>query len=306
MGKISVVINTLNEEENLPRAIASVKSFADELVVVDMHSTDSTVEIAKKAGAVVFDHEKTGYVEPARNYAIGKATGDWILILDADEEVSSSLEKKLLEIVKDPKADYFRLPRKNMVFGKWIKNSRWWPDYNIRFFKKGTVTWNELIHSVPLTTGDGADLADDEKYALVHHNYTTIGKYIERMNRYTDVQSRGLIKNGYKFVWWDVISKPLGEFLSRYFVGEGFRDGLHGLVLALLQAFSEMIVVLKVWEDEGFKEQQVTLSQFEKRLAVAHDEYRWWSMEMMIRKLGFIKSLPLKLYRKVTIKNEQS
>ncbi len=95
MDKISVVINTLNEEENLPRVLASVKNFADEIVVCDMHSEDGTVEIAKKAGAKVYKHKRIGYVEPARNYAISKTTGEWILILDADEQVPKALIKEL-------------------------------------------------------------------------------------------------------------------------------------------------------------------------------------------------------------------
>src|SRR3989344_3276878 len=137
MPKISVVINTLNEEANLPRALASVKSFANEIVVVDMMSDDKTVEIAKKAGAKVYEFKRVGYVEPARNFAISKAEGDWIFILDADEELTASLSRELSKIAKNGSADYVRVPRKNMIFGKWVEHSRWWPDYNIRFFKKG-------------------------------------------------------------------------------------------------------------------------------------------------------------------------
>ncbi len=157
MGKLSAVINTLNEEKNLPRAIASVKGLVDEIVVVDMKSDDETVGVAKKLGAKVYEHPRANYVEPARNFALGKANGEWVLILDADEEISEFLAKKIKEIIAKPRADYFRLPRKNIVFGKWLKYSRWWPDYNIRLFKKGKVLWTEVIHSVPLTTGRGLD-----------------------------------------------------------------------------------------------------------------------------------------------------
>ncbi len=119
----------------MPRAIVSVKKLASEIVVVDMHSDDDTQKIAKKLGAKVFTHKRTGYVEPARNFAIGKATGEWILILDTDEKVSKILADRLKQIsADDNSADYYRLPRKNIIFGKWIKHSRWWPDYNIRFF----------------------------------------------------------------------------------------------------------------------------------------------------------------------------
>ena len=117
MGKISVVINTLNEEKNLPRAIKSVKDWVYEVVVVDMHSDDSTVELARSLGARIFNHKKMGYVEPARNYAITKAKGDWILVLDADEEIPGRLASKLKALAQESEASYYAVPRKNIVFG---------------------------------------------------------------------------------------------------------------------------------------------------------------------------------------------
>ena len=304
MAAISVVINTLNEEENLPRALASVKNLADEFIVVDMHSTDKTVDIAKDFGAQVYSHEKTGYVEPARNFAIDKATKEWILILDADEEVSDSLALKLKQIVKNPQADYYRLPRKNINFRRWIKNSRWWPDFNIRFFRKGTVSWSEIIHSVPMTTGKGLDLPAEEKYAILHYNYTSISKYIERMNRYTDVQARVLLQKEYKFVWRDLIRKPLQEFLSRYFAGEGYKDGLHGLSLALLQAFSELTLYLKIWQSEQFKPEALDVRELSKEAKRAKRQLDWWIIDALTKSEGFLASLPKRIYRRIFLGNE--
>jgi (heptosyl)LPS beta-1,4-glucosyltransferase len=304
VAAISVVINTLNEEENLPRALASVKNLADEFIVVDMHSTDKTVDIAKEFGAQVYSHEKTGYVEPARNFAIDKATKEWVLILDADEEVSDSLALKLKQIVKNPQADYYRLPRKNINFRRWIKNSRWWPDFNIRFFRKGTVSWSEIIHSVPMTTGKGLDLAAEEKFAILHYNYTSISKYIERMNRYTDVQARILIQKEYKFIWRDLIRKPLQEFLSRYFAGEGYKDGLHGLSLALLQAFSELTLYLKIWQSEQFKPEAVDVRELSKEAKRAKEQLDWWIIDALTKSEGFLASLPKRIYRRIFLGNE--
>lgn len=276
MAGISVVINTLNEEKNLPNAISSIKSIASEIVVVDMYSEDDTVEIAKKYGAKVFEHKKTGYVEPARDFAISKATNDWILILDADEEVTKSLVNKLKEIIKNPKADYYRLPRKNMIFGKWMKHTRWWPDYNIRFFKKGYVSWSEEIHAVPITQGEGADLSVKEESAIIHHNYDSVDKYLERMFRYTKVQSEMLLKNGYVFKWQDLIEKPLNEFLGRYFVGEGYKDGIHGMAISLLQGFSELTIYLRVWEKQGFDEREVSKKELKAEFEKAIKDFKWW------------------------------
>ncbi|HBL51760.1 MAG: hypothetical protein A3D24_01700 [Candidatus Blackburnbacteria bacterium RIFCSPHIGHO2_02_FULL_39_13] len=288
MGKISVVINTRNEEENLPRAIASIKNFAGEIVVVDMESTDRTVEIAKKAGAKVYSHKPTGIVEPARNFAIKKAKGDWILILDADEEITKELADKLKEIVSDENsADYYRIPRKNIIFGKWIKHARWWPDYNTRFFKKGKVVWSEIIHSVPETHGKGLDLQDSEDIALLHNNYKSIDQYISRMNVYTSEQAK-LVNKDYTFLWSDLIKKPVGEFLSRYFAGQGYKDGVHGLVLCMLQAFSEFVLYLKVWQAQKFEEQSVKLPDLVSAVKDVGSELHYWQADALVRESGGI------------------
>jgi (heptosyl)LPS beta-1,4-glucosyltransferase len=274
---ISVVINTLNEEKNLPHALASVKGFADEIVVVDMYSDDDTVVIAKSAEAKVFEHKRVGFVEPARNFAIEKATGDWILILDADEEIPHPLISILKNISDDPKsADYYVLPRKNIIFGKWIKHSRWWPDYNIRFFKKGHVSWSEIIHSVPVTNGKGADLTAIEENAILHNNYTSVDQYIERLNRYTTYKAPILIKGGYKFSWMDLIKEPVSEFVGRYFQGGGYKDGVHGLALALLQAFSELVLYLKIWQEEKFWERSIAIPNVVKEIKSAQKEINYW------------------------------
>ena len=288
MGKISVVINTLNEEKNLPRALASVKSFADEIVVVDMKSDDKTVEIAKKAGAKVYQHKRIGYVEPARNYAISKATGEWILILDADEQAPKTLVKELKKIVQKPKADYYRLPRKNIIFGKWIKHSRWWPDYNIRFFRKKFVSWSEIIHSVPITQGKGLDLQAREDIAIIHYHYDSIEQFVERMNRYTSEHAKLRIKDGYKFKWQDLIRKPTEEFLGRYFSGEGYKDGTHGLALASLQAFSELVLYLKIWQKKGFEEGKTQIKEAIKEMKDAETDIHYWQADALLKSSGGI------------------
>ena len=302
MSKISVVINTLNEEKNLPLAIASVKGFADEIVVVDMESSDRTVEVAKRLGAKVFSHKKVGYVEPARNYAVSKAKGNYVFILDADEEVSPGLVKKIKKIVHPPGhprggrvdssggsavADYYRIPRKNIIFGKWIKHSRWWPDYNIRFFKKGFVSWDEVIHSIPMTKGKGTDLPEKEEYAIIHNNYSSIEGYLERMSRYSQVESGEMMKGGYVFSWKDLINKPSNEFLSRFFAGEGYKDGIHGLALALLQAFSQLVLYLKVWQKQGFDQKELPKKEIKSELVKALKDIKWW-VKKKLTLFGFL------------------
>lgn len=285
-SKISVVINTLNEEKNLPLSIASVKGFADEIVVIDMESTDKTVEVAKKLGAKVFLHKKMGYVEPARNFAISKALNSWVLVLDADEEVTQGLSLQIQKILKEPKADYYRIPRKNIIFGKWLKHSRWWPDYNIRLFKKGSVSWNEVIHAVPMTQGIGGDLEANEEAAILHHNYDTVEQYIERMNRYTSQHATLRVSEGYKFSWKDVIIKPSNEFFSRYFFGEGYKDGLHGLALSFLQAFSELVMYLKIWQKEKFVEKDLNINEVNLLMRDEEKELHYWQGDSQFKESG--------------------
>lgn len=273
---ISVVINTLNEEKNIQRAIKSV-NWAQEIIVCDMFSTDKTVEIAKKLGAKVVFHKKLSYVEPARNFAVSKASNDWVLVLDPDEEVVDSLKNRLIGIAsKMEQIDYVRIPRRNLIFGHWMQASMWWPDLNIRFFRKGKVEWSNKIHKPPQVQGEGLDLSTDEKWAIIHHHYESLSQFLERMARYTKVQADELYEEGYKFNWQDLIRKPLSEFLSRFFVGHGFEDGLHGLALSLLQAFSFVVVYLRVWEMEKFNPQIMDLPKLKELSSESGKEIDYW------------------------------
>lgn len=274
--KISVVINTFNEEKNIRKAIESVK-WADEIIVCDMHSDDETIKVASSLGAKVIYHKRTDYVELVRNFAISKVSGDWVLILDPDEEISESLADRLKKISSKMKEiNYMKIPRKNLIFGKWMKAAGWWPDYNIRFFKKGTVEWTNRIHRPPKVEGEGIELEAKEEYAIVHYHYSSISQFLYRMIRYTNVQAEELIKDGYKFDYRDLIKKPLGEFLSRFFAQKGYIDGLHGLALSLLQAFSFLIVYLRVWESERFQQLRPNVKDFEVLSGESGRQINYW------------------------------
>lgn len=267
-AKVSVVINVLNAADDIARAIKSV-NWAGEIVVVDDGSKDQTPEVLEKLKSTnkklkTYTHQGVGFVEPARNFAISKASYNWILILDADEVIQDALAKELVEIAsKMNQIDYVRLPRKNIIFNHFMQQSMWWPDYNIRFFKKGRVSWTNKIHQPPEVSGQGLDLPAEEKNAIIHYNYKSISEFLERMNRYTAVQAEELKKEGHKFDWKDLLEKPLNEFLSRFFANKGYKDGLHGLALGLLQAFSFLVLYLKLWEMEKFQEQDIDLNQLE-------------------------------------------
>ena len=279
---ISVVINTLNEEKNIGRAIESVKSFADEIVVVDMESVDNTVSVAKKLGAVVFTHKPMHYVEPARNFAISKAKGEWIFIIDADEEAPKTLLVELGRIAHAGTHDFVRIPRKNIIFGKWMQHSRWWPDENIRFFKKGSVSWEDEIHSIPVTKGEGITLKSDVSFALTHHHYDSVEQFIDRLNRYTSIQAEELHKRGKSATYVDFVKRPTSEFVSRYFAGLGYKDGIHGIALAFLQAFSELCVYLKLWQLGGFRDEHARLPQIVETITESQKEVNYWKAHAQV------------------------
>lgn len=301
--KITAVIVAWNEEKTLQSCVKTL-DFVNELVIVDNESTDETLKISKTLTDKVYRFKNVGYVEPVRNFAINKSSNDWILVIDPDEHVPHVLAKELLAIASEDKADYVRIPRQNLIFGNWMEHSRWWPDYNIRFFKKGCVVWQDAIHSIPVTTGRALDLPAQKDLSLTHYHYQSVDEYLTRLIRYTNQQSKELISQGYKFNALDLVTKPLSEFLSRYFAGEGYKDGLHGLAISLLQSFSELIVHLKVWQSEGFTPDKDIFysSLFKQTLSNKIKEFRYWiyTVSMHIER-SKIQKLYLKLKRKLTL-----
>ncbi|MDD4938331.1 MAG: glycosyltransferase family 2 protein [Candidatus Shapirobacteria bacterium] len=273
---ISAVINVRNEAEDLSKCLRSIKDFADEIIVVDMKSTDDSVKVAKSVGAKVFSHKPLNYVEPARNYGLSKATGKWILLLDPDETLNKTLKKDLKAITQRSDVNFVKIPRQNIIFGKWIKHANCWPDYLIRFFKKGTVTWQDEIHSQPVTNGSGLTLLDSDKLAIKHDNYQSISQFVTRALRYSNIQAKELNSQDYKLKISDFILKPVQEFNSRFFFAEGYKDGFHGLVFCLLQAFAISLVYIRLWEIQGSQDKQILKESFVSASQEATFEYDHW------------------------------
>src|SRR5262245_36161463 len=166
---ICVILNTLNEEANIVDCLKTV-AWADEIVVVDMRSEDCTAELARKAGAKVYFHERADYVEPARNFALEQATTDWVLIVDADERVPKELAQRIREVIAAPEADIYNIAEKNIVFGTWMQHGTLWPDYHPRLFRKGAVKWPNSIHDRPRTHKAMAFIEAREELALHHYS----------------------------------------------------------------------------------------------------------------------------------------
>ena len=264
---LSVVIITVNEEANISRTLASVKPLvADgkgEIIVVDSGSTDRTVEIAKSFGAKVFVEEWKGYAAQ-KNSAIDKAKGDWILSLDADEELSSNLAAEItaalndqslrennqgvpdcatdrlqaiLQVQRDagiPLSGFtfgYWLRRNNFFLGRSIKHGGFWPDPKMRLFRRGAGRFEDRsVHEDVRLEGPEGTLDN----ALIHHSYPTLSDYIDHMNRYSSLGAEMVAAKGrVRFSFVNIVLRPMFSFTYNYFFRLGFLDGREGLLLHL-------------------------------------------------------------------------
>jgi len=249
-NKISVVISAFNEEKNIKACLESIK-WADEIVLVDNSSSDKTVLLAKKYTAKIYRRPNYQMLNINKNYGFEKAEGEWLLNLDADECVSDELKEEIREIIKQPqKVVAFQMPRKNIIFGRWIQHGIWWPDYQIRLFKKGKAKFAcRHVHEKLEVTGEVGQL----KNPLLHHNYYSISQFVRKMNEiYTENEAENYLKAKKKIYWYDAIRMPVNDFIANFFARESYKDGLHGLVLSLLQAFYAFLVFAKIWEKQSF------------------------------------------------------
>ncbi len=269
--QLSVVIITFNEEANLARTLESVKPLvADgkgEIIVVDSRSTDRTAEIAKSYGAEVFIEEWKGYAAQ-KNSAIDKATGGWILSLDADEEVDSQLQQAIVELLgvlsrlsaldaagaqsgADAKVgtdfDGLWIPRKNQFLGRWIRHGGYWPDPKLRLFRRGSGRFEDrAVHEDIRIEGMTRQI---QSGAIAHHSYPTLSDYIEHMNRYSSLGAEMVAAKGkVRFSVVNIVLRPLATFIYNYFFRLGFLDGREGLLLHLYHAVYVSWKYAKAWE----------------------------------------------------------
>ena len=276
---ISAVMVVKNEENNIARALKSLK-FVDEIIVFDMHSSDQTKKIAKKFTDQVFDTPQDfGYADPARDMAMSRAKGEWILVLDADEEVPASLAKKITELAKKPDIDVYFLPRKNIIFNKALEHSAWWPDYQARFFKKGMVSWQVGVHRQPDVKGQVEYLPAQAAWAITHYNYLDVEEFVNRSQKYTSLQAKERPSEG-QITSQGLIEAFSGEFFRRFFFNKAYQDGMHGIALSYLQANYELLIKLKQWQAQGFSEEQLDKKELIKILKKQEKDFRHWLLDL--------------------------
>lgn len=229
---LSVVIITRNEEANLPRTLRSVEPLvregAGEIIVVDSGSTDRTLDIARQFGAKVFVEEWKGFAAQ-KNSAIDKASGDWVLLLDADEEVDADLAQEIRwSLSGSPQMRAYWLPRKNMFLGRWMRYGGFFPDRKLRLFRRGTGRVEDRpVHETVKVEGATAML----RGALIHHAYPTLDVYLEHMRRYAELGGQ---MQAHRPRWLLHIRKwlnPPATWLYNYILRLGFLDGREGALL---------------------------------------------------------------------------
>lgn len=246
---LSVAIVSHNEEANLGRTLESVK-WADEIVVVDSESTDRTCDIAREYGARVVVEPWRGYVAQ-KQFAIDLCTKDWVLLLDADEEVSPALAKEMRVVIADPNAATgYRLPRKNLFLGRWMRHGGFYPDPKLRLFRRGAgfVTGHDPHDRCELKP-DVLQWTQQFQNPIIHYTYPTLTLYLSHMNRYSSLGAQLAFAKGHRdFNIADIVLRPLATFFYNYFLRLGFLDGPEGLLLHLYHSVYVSWKYAKAWE----------------------------------------------------------
>lgn len=246
--KISVVINTYNAEEKLAQVLETVKDF-DEIVVCDMESTDSTLDIARKYGCkiVTFPKGKHKCAEPARQFANQSATHPWLLVVDADELVTKELKEYLYDRISKPDCPQgIYIPRKNYFMGKLVS----YPDYQLRFFVKEGSVWPPYVHTFPIVNGVLEHIDKKrEDLAFIHIANDSISMRLKKTNEYTD--NEVIKRRGQKVGALKLLYAPLWRFIHLYFIKGDFRYGVCGFVNSVLYGFYKFVTIAKMIEEQN-------------------------------------------------------
>lgn len=243
MQTVTAIILAKNEETNIEDCIKSV-TWCDEILVIDDNSTDKTSAKAKKLGAKVILHALENDFSKQRNFAIGEATKDWILFVDADERVPKELEaeiKKVLENTTDITGYYIK--RHDYMWGKFLKYGETGDLYLLRLAKKNKGKWIGQVHESWASLGKVREL----RFPLLHFPHATIGEFLFEINFYSTLRAQELKTQMIQAHWFDIILYPKVKFIQNYFLRLGFLDGTQGLILALMMSMHSFLVRGKLW-----------------------------------------------------------
>ena len=220
MEKISVTIITLNEEANIRSCLESVK-WVDEILVSDSGSSDKTVQICREYVAKVFVDKWQGFGKQ-KNLIAGRAKNNWILNIDADERVTAELREEIEETLKINDCAGYKIPRKNFFGNRWIRYCGWYPDHNLRLYRKNAGGFNErAVHEAVQINGK----VDYLKNPLEHYTYKDTSDYLKRMDRYSTLSAEEMFKKGKKARVYDMVLRPCFTFLKMFFLKKGYMEG---------------------------------------------------------------------------------
>lgn len=243
---LTVVIQTRNESASIQDCIASAKLLSDDILLVDMESTDDTVAKATTTNARITSFPYSRYVEPARRFGIEQATGDWIFILDADERIDQTLAKEIFHTLENSSHTHFKIPRKN-VFGMkhWLRHGGWWPDHQMRLIQKAAFKdWPARIHATPDIEGTIGYL----KTPILHYFHGDVEKMVEKTIQFEDIEATLLFEADRTVGTQTFFRKFFGELNRRLVKHVGFADGTVGILESVYQAFSKTITWLYLYE----------------------------------------------------------
>jgi len=242
MNRISFTLITLDEERNLPRALASIRDVADEIVVVDAGSRDQTCRVAHAQGARLIERPWTDYSEQ-KNFAASQASHDWIFSLDADEELSPELKDSVaIWKSRPPEAVAYRMRRKARYLGGWIHHSGWYPDPKSRLYRRDAARWAGKLHESLQVEGEGGWLEGD----LLHHTFATLGDHARAVRRYTGLAAQERWKQGRRHWLLPLLFASPWAFFRTLIFQQGFRDGYRGVLIAWMAAYYVVLKYLRV------------------------------------------------------------
>ncbi|MFB3901954.1 MAG: glycosyltransferase family 2 protein [Acidobacteriota bacterium] len=246
LNRISAVIICCNEEEKIERALKSVQGVTDETIVVDSGSQDRTIEICRRYTDRVFQRHWEGY-RRQKQYATDQARNDWVLSLDADEVVSPELESELGRwrcTAADDWAGY-HIPRKTFFMGRWIEHTTWYPDWQLRLFRRSAGQWEGgRVHESFKVSGSIGTFHGH----LYHYTYSNLSEFLQQLDRFSSLAAADLFDRGVRANLYHIVANPPLVFLKNYLLRRGFRDGPQGLVVSILSSASTLFKYLKLWE----------------------------------------------------------
>ena len=249
MRKLSAVLITHNEEEKIEAGLESLRDLCEEIVVVDSYSSDATVELCRRYTDRVYQEEWRGYVGQ-KQFATDLAQHDWVLSLDGDEKLSSELrhELKTWKAQPDDGPVAYEIPRLTLFMGRWIRHTTWYPDFQIRLFKKSRARWGGgQVHEGVRVEGIPARLSGH----LLHYTYSSFSEYLTQLENFSTLAAIDYRDRGKKVSPIQLVLSPPGVFLKNFVIKAGFLEGLPGFVVSVLASVSTFFKYIKLWELQG-------------------------------------------------------